>query len=86
MEIDEEERYPCPCCGFLTFFGETRGTFDICQVCGWEDDEVQFKSPDREGGANGVSLNEARANYIKFGAAKKKSLQDVRPPLPHEIP
>jgi len=86
METDDEKRYPCPCCGFLTLFGSTRGTFDICPVCGWEDDNVQFDSPDRQGGANGVSLNEARLNYALFGAAKKKSLKDARPPLADEMP
>ena len=86
METDEDKRYPCPCCGFLTMFGSTRGTFDICQVCGWEDDEVQFNDPDYRGGANVLSLNESRANYAKFGAAKIKSISRVRPPLPHEIP
>lgn len=86
METDDEKRYPCPCCGFLTLFGPTRGTFDICQVCGWEDDAVQFDNPDFPGGANYPSLNEARANYIKFGAAKKESLLRVRSPKPNEIP
>ena len=32
---------------------------------------VQFDQPDPEGGANRVSLNEARANFRKFGALSK---------------
>ena len=86
METGEEKRYPCPCCGFLTMFGPIRYTFDICPVCGWEDDEVQYDDPDHEEGANTVSLNQARSNYAKFGAAKKCSLPDVRPPRSYEIP
>ncbi len=86
METDDDKSFPCPCCGFLTMDEPTRGTFDICVVCGWEDDEVQFNDPDCRGGANHISLNEARANYSKFGAVKKESLPRVRPPRPDQIP
>lgn len=82
----DEERCPCPCCGFLTMFGPTRDTYDICPVCRWEDDELQYDEPDRAGGANTVSLNQARANYAQFGAKNKQALPNVRPPRPYEIP
>ncbi|MCB9892565.1 MAG: hypothetical protein H6832_01620 [Planctomycetes bacterium] len=39
------------------------GTYEICDVCGWEDDPVQFADPDRRGGANKESLREAREHY-----------------------
>ena len=86
MKSDDDNRYPCPCCGLLTMDGPTRDTYIICPVCGWEDDDIQFNHPDHAGGANHVSLNEARANYAKFGASDKDSLKRVRPPLPHEMP
>jgi len=86
VEYDDGKCFPCPCCGFLTIGEPPPGTFEICIVCGWEDDNVQFYYPDNRGGANHISLNEARANYAKFGAAKKESLLRVRPPLPDEIP
>ena len=86
METNNDKGFPCPCCGFLTMSEPIRGTYDICHVCGWEDDDLQFDEPDREGGANHISLNEARANFAKFGAAKKGSLPRVRPPRPDEIP
>ena len=60
--------------------------FEICPVCNWEDDDVQFNNPDFRGGANKESLNEARENYKKFGAASKKYIKEVRSPLPDEIP
>jgi hypothetical protein len=39
------------------------GTYEICGVCGWEDDPVQFDDPDYAGGANGASLREWRARF-----------------------
>ena len=48
----------CPCCGRYIF--EEKGQFEICPVCGWEDDPVQRREPDLAGGANKLSLNEAR--------------------------
>jgi hypothetical protein len=56
--------HPCPCCGFRTMADEERGSYDICPVCGWEDDGVQYRDPDYQGGANTESLNEARAAFI----------------------
>ena len=85
-QIESQGIAPCPCCGFLTMTGPTRGTFDICPICDWEDDDVQYDDPDYEGGANQESLNQARANYAKFGAKNTRALSEVRPPLPDEIP
>ena len=49
---------PCPCCGkrVITELGE----YEVCEVCRWEDDPVQSADPDFGGGANKLSLNEAR--------------------------
>ena len=37
-----EELYKCPCCGYNTLteeFNKSKGTgYDICPLCGWEDD------------------------------------------------
>jgi len=86
MQTERHKQYPCPCCGYLTFDELPPGTFFICHVCGWEDDEVQFDDPNFRGGANEVSLNEARTNYAEFGAADKKYLKDARTPLADEMP
>jgi hypothetical protein len=40
-----------------------RGAYEICSVCGWEDDPAQSADPDLAGGANRESLNQARANW-----------------------
>ena len=50
--------FNCPCCRQKTL--PTEHMFDICPVCGWEDDNVQFDDPDFRGGANFFSLNEYR--------------------------
>ncbi len=79
-------RYPCPCCGYLTLDQPASGTYDICPVCFWEDDAVQNEDPDFDGGANKPSLNQARANFARFGAVEQRLTQHVRPPLPDELP
>jgi hypothetical protein len=52
--------HACPACRFLTLSEAPPGTYEICAICGWEDDPVQFDDPDCRGGANGLSLNEWR--------------------------
>ena len=51
----------CPVCGRHYF--SKQNSFEICPVCGWEDDRVQKEDPDYSGGANEMSLNEARQKY-----------------------
>ena len=79
-------RFPCPCCRNLTLSAEPPGTFDICPVCRWEDDNVQFRDPDYRGGANVMSLNEARRNFREMGAKDSQSIDRVRPRNPDEAP
>jgi hypothetical protein len=55
------ESLPCAACGFLTLSEDTYGSFEICEVCGWEDDGVQLANPACGGGANPRSLVEAQA-------------------------
>lgn len=48
----------CPVCGnddeFIT------RPYSICEKCGWERDPLQELEPDFSGGANRLSLNEAK--------------------------
>ncbi|OGX78382.1 hypothetical protein A6395_12815 [Exiguobacterium sp. SH31] len=78
-------KYTCPCCGYQTLEEEPPGTYDICEICFWEDDEVQFRDPDYEGGANRVSLRQAQQNYIRFGACDPGSTKHVRTPNGHDL-
>ncbi len=80
------ERYLCPCCGFFTLKEEPPGTYRICPVCYWEDDFLQFEDPSRRGGANGISLEEARRNFRAFGWAKEHCKEYVRAPHKDEYP
>ncbi|MBP7867845.1 MAG: hypothetical protein KA419_18090 [Acidobacteria bacterium] len=66
-----DSRYTCPCCGYRTF-KEPPGSYEICSVCFWEDDPVQFLDPWFEGGANGPSLASAQEEYTRIGACEER--------------
>jgi rubredoxin len=74
------KKYTCPCCGYKTLNEEPPGTYDICPICFWEDDLVQFRDPDFEGGANDASLRQGQRNFIKYGACEIEMLKNVRKP------
>jgi hypothetical protein len=78
--------FPCPCCGNFTRSQEYFGTHEICPICFWEDDRVQVEDPDFRGGANEMSLVEARENFRNFGAVSRRFVKDVRPPSNDETP
>lgn len=52
----------CPVCG-KTYFKE-EDSFEICDICNWENDGVQYDDPDYEGGANKMSLNQAKESWL----------------------
>ena len=54
--------FPCPVCR-TAVPGRAR-EYEICPRCDWEDDPVQFDDPVANGGANGSSLDEARARWL----------------------
>ncbi len=57
--------YPCAACGYLTFV-EPPGSYDICDVCGWEDDALQLEfATSLAGGANGITLTDAQVAFAK---------------------
>lgn len=76
----------CPCCGCKTL--DERTAFEICAVCFWEDDGQDDANADECCcGPNGsLSLREARANYLQFGACEVSMIENVRPPRPEELP
>jgi hypothetical protein len=77
-EGEGEGHFPCPCCRFVTLEEKPPGTYEICRVCGWEDDPVQFNDPDYHEGANGESLREARAGFEAELAAHPEWIEGER--------
>lgn len=75
--------YPCPCCGHLVF-QEPPGSYDLCPICFWEDDAVQLRWPEYEGGANRPSLIDSQKNYSHLEAIEACFLVSVRPPTADE--
>ena len=64
-------KYFCLCCGYKTLEEEPPGTYYICEICDWEDDTC-------DGGANQVSLKQAKRNFEKYGVSDLKHIKHVR--------
>lgn len=57
----------CDCCDYFTL--PSKGDWEICPVCYWEDDVFGLEEPDAPSGANhGLTLREAKANFELLGA------------------
>lgn len=56
----------CPCCGYPTISNDI---YDICPICGWEDDGQDDDEAEivRGGPNGGLSLTEARQNFVGLG-------------------
>lgn len=54
----------CPCCGFNSIEEQIYGSYMLCPICDWEDDQLQLANPCSGGGANYYSLAEQQ---LKFG-------------------
>jgi len=78
-------KYTCPCCGYKTLDEEPTDTYEICELCFWEDDGVQFRDRDYEGGANVFSLKQAQKNFIKFGSCQEDCIEFVRKPNNQDV-
>ena len=84
MDTNIYGKYKCPCCDYYTLDSKADNTFQLCLVCFWEDDGIQLGEPDYEGGANEVSLNQARANFRKYKVSEERLKEYVRPPADNE--
>jgi hypothetical protein len=80
-ELQESPRFVCDCCQYRTLL--RKSYYDICQVCGWEDDDGI--DPDQKSGPNRISLREARANFSGYGACDERARKWVRDPRPEEV-
>jgi hypothetical protein len=61
------------------------GSFDLCDICFWEDDLVQLVFPTLAGGANRESLANAQRNFAEFGACERRHDSDVRAATPADV-
>lgn len=66
----------CPVCELHNFASEN--DFDICPLCGWENDGVQMNDHDYWGGANELTVNESKVLYeISMRADQKNALKVI---------
>lgn len=84
MVNNKHKKHQCPCCEYFTLNNKANNTFQICPVCYWEDDGVQMLDPTYIGGANAVSLMQAKENFKKIGAVEQRFIYLVRRPLEEE--
>lgn len=73
-------KYTCVCCGYKTL-SDYPGSYEICPICFWEDDQIQILDPWYEGGANRPCLSQAQENFAKLGACESSAIPHVRKPL-----
>lgn len=74
---ESEGPYTCPCCGHRTL--PSRGNYDLCSACNWEDDgqdDHDFEVV--RVGPNGISLERARQEYLSSGGRRQTHV----PPSP----
>ncbi len=80
-------KYPCPCCGYLTLpVPQEEAIAYICPVCLWENDVFTHCADEPSDENHGMSLNEGRKNYKRFGAVHKYEFLTPRAPFKEEIP
>jgi len=70
----------CPCCGYRTLSEGQPGSYEVCAVCHWIDDPIQFSDTEYVSDTNHVSLQAARENFEEFGAASEGVRDDAREP------
>lgn len=69
--------HQCPCCDYFAL--DSRGEYEICPVCFWEDDGVDIQSPDAYSGPNHMTLRQGRRNFASLGACAAKGAAHVLP-------
>ena len=81
MSSEENERYRCPCCGYKTLdLTTSRILSKYAMYASGKTMECNSGDPITEAELIEISLNEARANFRKFGAKDEDLIGVTRPP------
>ncbi len=70
----------CPCCGYLTLSKSQPGSYEVCPICHWMDDPIQFSDEEYVSDTNHISLRSARDNFEELGAASEGVRDETREP------
>ena len=74
----------CQCCGYNTI-SSSPISFEICEICFWQNDAFQNENPNDSGGPNNISLIQAQKNFIQFEACQFEMIVHVRKPNKSEF-
>lgn len=77
--------YKCPCCGYYTFEHPPMGKFNNCPVCCWLDDTQCLNDLDYVSAGLGISLRQARKNFLIKRACKDEFVSEARLPMETEL-
>ena len=77
---------PCPCCGYITIPNHGDALAYICPVCFWEIDLFIQSDNEPSDQNHGLTLQESKNNYMKFGAVLLHLKQYCRNAKDHEQP
>lgn len=69
-----EKKRKCPVCENIM---DDEYPYEICPVCYWEADPYQEEFPNEDGGANKISLNQARRGWLRSIKTVKCNIQET---------
>lgn len=85
-EPEPAGKYPCPCCGFLTFpVPREEAIAYICPVCFWENDVFDPGEDAPSDENRGMTLCQGRENFHRWGAVRRDLVQYARKPTREEM-
>ena len=79
------KKFPCPCCGYYTYnVPANKDCGYICPVCFWENDPFLASDNEKSDQNHGLTLKQAKENYLQFGASQKRLIDYTRKPKDNE--
>ena len=80
-------KYKCPCCEFYTYPVPPKEDVGyICPVCFCENDAFLNSHTEPSCCNHGITLQDAKKNFMDFKACESNMISHVRPPIEDEIP